>query len=94
MIGYTILACVIGALAGLVVHLTRERAYWKNKAMAEARKRLQKDNKAEKAHRAEAAGLRQTINRQSGRIVELERNNNVLRHLNEQLTRHHEGGTL
>ena len=93
MIGYTILACIIGALAGLVVHLTRDRVYWKNKAMAEARKRLRKDDAREHEYQGELAGLRVINGRQEMKIKELERANNVLRQLNEQLTRHKEGGT-
>lgn len=92
--GHTILACIIGALAGLVVHLTRERAYWKNKAMAEAWKRLQKDDAKDQEHRRVIGRYRNIISDLETKIAELERNNNVLRQLNEQLTRHKEGGTL
>ena len=85
---YTILACIIGAMAGLIVHLTRERAYWKNMAMTEGRKRLTKDYEMEAEHKAEVRKLMHNISKQNDEIAELRRKNDILRQLNEQLTRH------
>lgn len=91
---YAILACIIGALAVLIVHLTRELAYWKNMAMAEGRKRLQKDVKTENAHNAEIRRLNDGLRKSNEKIAELERNNKILRRMNEQLRRgNQEGGT-
>lgn len=91
---YTILACIIGALAGLIVHLTRERAYWKNMAMAEGRKRLQKDNAKDQEHRRVIGRYRNIISDLETKIAELERKNNVLRQLNEQLAKQHSNDTM
>jgi uncharacterized protein (DUF2252 family) len=84
---YTILACIIGAMAGLIVHLTRERAYWKNMAMAEGRKRLTKDVGTENAHNAEIRRLNDLLRKYREKVAELERNNKILRRMNEQLRR-------
>ena len=91
---YTILACIIGALAGLIVHLTRERAYWKNKAIAEARKRLTRDDEREAEHNAEIHRLSDLLRKYGEKVAELERKNNVLLQLNEQLAKQHNNDTM
>lgn len=88
----TFLCCVIGALSGYIYHLIQNREYWKDKALAEAKKRLTKDTERENAHRAEVHRLNQMLTKKSEQIQNLERNNNVLRQLNDQLVR--KGGNL
>jgi hypothetical protein len=91
---YTILVCIIGAMAGLIVHLTRERAYWKHMAMAEGRKRLTKDDEREAEHNAEIHRLNTALRKSDEKIAELIRKNNVLRQLNEQLAKQHNNDTM
>ena len=87
------LCAVIVGLIIMYFSMKRRRTYWKNKAIAEARKRLAKDDARDHEHQSKLACLRRDIGQRDARITELERSNNVLRQLNEQLTRHHEGGT-
>lgn len=85
------LLCVIGALVGYIYHLIQNREYWKDKALAEAKKRLTRDTDADQAHRAEIHRLNRILTQKTEKIQALERNNNVLRQLNDQLVR--KGGT-
>lgn len=88
------LCAVIIALIIMYFSMKRQRTYWKDKAIAEARKRLAKDDAKEHEHQSELAGLRRDIGQRDARIAELERNNNILRRMNEQLRRGtQEGGT-
>ena len=68
----TILCAVIGALAGYVYHLFRQVAYWRDKAMAEARKRLAKDEKTTEIRRAIDRGAAKLISEKDAQIRELE----------------------
>ena len=83
------LLCIIVALAGYSFHLRKERTYWKDSAMANARARLTKNT----AFTVE----KQEINRRAGRAIaelnaqvddltsELKRTRNINRNLLQQL---------
>lgn len=68
----TILCVIIGAMAGYVYHLIRQVAYWRDKAMAEARKRLAKDEKTTEIRRAIDRGAAKLISEKDVQIRELQ----------------------
>lgn len=68
----TILCAIIGAMAGYVYHLLRQVAYWRDKAMAEAKKRLTKDEKTNEIRRAIDRGAAKLISEKDAQIRELQ----------------------
>lgn len=68
----TILCAVIGALAGYVYHLLRQVVYWRDKAMAEAKKRLAKDEKTTEIRRAIDRGAAKLISEKDAQIRDLQ----------------------
>ena len=81
------LCAVIVGLTIMYFSMRRRRTYWKNKAIAEARKRLRKDDAKDQEHRRVIGRYRNIISDLETKIAELERKNNVLRQLNEQLAK-------
>ena len=61
-----------GALVGWIFHLTRQVVYWREKAMAEARKRLAKDEKTTEIRRAIDRGAAKLISEKDAQIRELQ----------------------
>lgn len=61
-----------GALVGWIFHLTRQVAYWRDKAMAEAKKRLAKDEKTTEIRRAIDRGAAKLISEKDAQIRELQ----------------------
>lgn len=61
-----------GALVGWIFHLTRQVIYWRDKAMAEARKRLAKDEKTTEIRRAIDRGAAKLISEKDAQIRELQ----------------------
>lgn len=82
-----VLCAVIVGLTIMYFSMKRRRTYWKNKAIAEARKRLTRDDEREAEHNAEIRRLSDLLRKYREKVAELERKNNVLRQLNEQLRR-------
>lgn len=68
----TILCAIIGAMAGFVYHLLRQVTYWRDKAMAEAKKRLAKDEKTTEIRRAIDRGAAKLISEKDAQIRELQ----------------------
>lgn len=64
----TILCVIIGAMTGYVYHLLRQVAYWREKAMAEAKKRLAKDEKTTEIRRAIDRGAAKLISEKDAQI--------------------------
>ena len=61
-----------GLLVAWIFHLTRQVVYWRDKAMAEARKRLAKDEKTNEIRRAIDRGAAKLISEEDAQIRELE----------------------
>lgn len=68
----TILCAIIGAMACLIYHLLHQVAYWRDKAMAEARKRLAKDEKTTEIRRAIDRGAAKLISEKDAQIRQLQ----------------------
>lgn len=88
-----VLCAVIVGLTIMYFGMKRRRTYWKNKAIAEARKRLRKDDAKDQEQRRVIGRYRNIISDLEVKINELERSNNVLRQLNEQLVKKKEETT-
>ena len=61
-----------GALVCWIFHLARQVVYWRDKAMAEARKRLAKDEKTNEIRRAIDRGAAKLISEKDAQIRELQ----------------------
>lgn len=89
-----VLCAVIVGLTIMYFSMRRRRTYWKNKAIAEARKRLARDGEREAEHNAEVHRLSDLLRKYREKVAELERNNHILRQLNEQLAKQHNNDTM
>ena len=89
-----VLCAVIVGLTIMYFSMKRRRTYWKNKAIAEARKRLAKDDERDNEHKAEVRKLMRNISEQNDEIAKMRRSNDILRQLNEQLARQHNNDTM
>ena len=67
-----VLTILCGAMAGGLWHLSRQVIYWRDKAMAEARKRLQKDETTTEIRRAIDRGAAKVIGEKDAQILELQ----------------------
>lgn len=65
-----VILCV--GLCAAIWHLIRQVAYWRDKAMAEARKRLAKDEKTTEIRRAIDRGAAKLISEKDAQIRELQ----------------------